>query len=112
MMSYVRSIHVLCPGGALYEKNKEYYKSSATRRNFPTNTHVYSTLERRGNDRFHVVSTWNPHGVFVGLQVTSSLILIFTLTIIFFAHLFAGIIAKCSNYLRHFFSTLKGELDW
>ena len=74
--------------------------------------HVYSTLERRGNDRFHVVSTWNPHGVFVGLQVTSSLILIFTSTRIFFAHLFAGITAKCSNYLRHFSSTLKGELDW
>ena len=26
-----------------------------------------STLKRRGNDRFHVVSTWNPRGVFVGL---------------------------------------------
>ena len=24
-------------------------------------------LKRRGNDRFHVVSTWNPRGVFVGL---------------------------------------------
>ena len=29
--------------------------------------HVDSTLIRRGNDRFHVVSTWNPRGVFVGL---------------------------------------------
>ena len=28
--------------------------------------HVDSTLKRRGNGRFHVVSTWNPHGVFVG----------------------------------------------
>ena len=28
--------------------------------------HVDSTLKRRGNDRFHVVSTWNPRGVFVG----------------------------------------------
>ena len=28
--------------------------------------HVYSTLKRRGNDRFHVVSTWNTRGVFVG----------------------------------------------
>ena len=27
---------------------------------------VNSTLKRRGNDRFHVVSTWNPRGVFVG----------------------------------------------
>ena len=23
-------------------------------------------MKRRGNDRFHVVSTWNPRGVFVG----------------------------------------------
>ena len=29
--------------------------------------HVYSTLKLQGNDRFHVVSTWNTHGVFVGL---------------------------------------------
>ena len=29
--------------------------------------HVDSTLKRRGNDRFHVVSTWNPRGVFVGM---------------------------------------------
>ena len=28
--------------------------------------HVDYTLTRRGNDRFHVVSTWNPLGVFVG----------------------------------------------
>ena len=28
--------------------------------------HVYSTLKRRGNVRFHVVSTWNTRGVFVG----------------------------------------------
>ena len=28
--------------------------------------HVYSTLKRRGNIRFHVVSTWNTRGVFVG----------------------------------------------
>ena len=27
--------------------------------------HVYSMLKRRGNDRFHVVSTWNTCGVFV-----------------------------------------------
>ena len=29
--------------------------------------HVYSTLKRRGNNRFHVVSTWKTRGVFVGL---------------------------------------------
>ena len=28
--------------------------------------HVDSTLKRRGSGRFHVVSTWNPRGVFVG----------------------------------------------
>ena len=27
--------------------------------------HVDSTLKRRVNDRFHVVSTWNPRGVIV-----------------------------------------------
>ena len=27
--------------------------------------HVDSTLKRRRNGRFHVVSTWNPRGVFV-----------------------------------------------
>ena len=32
--------------------------------------HVDSTLKRRGNDRFHVVSTWNPRGVFVGKHGT------------------------------------------
>ena len=31
--------------------------------------HVDSTLKQRGNDRFHVVSTWNPRGVFVGKRV-------------------------------------------
>ena len=29
---------------------------------------VYFTLKRRGNDRFHVFSTWNTSGVFVGLD--------------------------------------------
>ena len=28
--------------------------------------HVDSTLKRLGNDRFHVVSPWNPRGVFIG----------------------------------------------
>ena len=34
--------------------------------------HVYSTLKRRGNNHFHVVSTWNICGVFVGLGVNFS----------------------------------------
>ena len=33
--------------------------------------HVYSTLKRRGNDRFHVSSTWNTLGVFVGNYVVA-----------------------------------------
>ena len=32
--------------------------------------HVDSTLKRRGNGRFNVVSTWNPRGVFVGFRKT------------------------------------------
>ena len=31
--------------------------------------HVYSTLKRRENGRFHVVSTWNTRGVFVGYLI-------------------------------------------
>ena len=30
--------------------------------------HVDSTLKRRGSGRFHVVSTWNTRGVFVGIN--------------------------------------------
>ena len=30
--------------------------------------YVYSTLKRRGHDRFYVVSTWNTRGVFVEMQ--------------------------------------------
>ena len=33
--------------------------------------YVDSTLIRGGNDRFHVVSMWNPHGVFVGYRVNT-----------------------------------------
>ena len=29
--------------------------------------HLDSTLKRRGNSRFHVILTWNPRGVFVGV---------------------------------------------
>ena len=37
--------------------------------------YVDSTLKRRGNNRFHVVSMWNPRGVFVGFyqQTTESI---------------------------------------
>ena len=29
-------------------------------------TNVIQEKRQRGNDRFHVVSTWNPRGVFAG----------------------------------------------
>ena len=35
--------------------------------------HVNSTLKRRGNGRSHVISTWNPRGVFVGKTFKSLL---------------------------------------
>ena len=31
--------------------------------------HVDSTLKQRGNGLLHVVSTWNPGGLFVGYEV-------------------------------------------
>ena len=30
--------------------------------------HVDSTLTRRGNDRFHLISMWDPRGAFVGIK--------------------------------------------
>ena len=33
--------------------------------------YVYSMLKRRRNGRFHIVSTWNTRGVFVGKQQTN-----------------------------------------
>ena len=38
--------------------------------------HVDSTLKRRGNGRFHVISTWNPREVFVGKDLTFRYIII------------------------------------
>ena len=35
---------------------------------------VDSTLKRRGHGRFHVVSTWNPCGVFVGYYIRGNII--------------------------------------
>lgn len=40
--------------------------------NIPTNTQVYFTLKQRQNDRFHVVSMWNTHGVFVRVILSSN----------------------------------------
>ena len=42
--------------------------------------HVYSTLKRRGSSCFHVVSTWNTRGVFVGYVVFMSYIAVWTFT--------------------------------
>ena len=36
--------------------------------------HVYSTLKRLGNVCFHIVSTWNTRGVFVGHKVETILV--------------------------------------
>ena len=36
-----------------------------------------STLKRRGNKRFHVVSTWNPRGMFVGLLLRIEVMIIY-----------------------------------
>ena len=40
--------------------------------------HVGSTLKRRGNDRFYIVSTWNPRGVLVGLHLFMLNIIVWT----------------------------------
>ena len=42
--------------------------------------HVYSTLKRRGSGCFHVVSTWNTRGVFVGYVVFMSYIAVWKFT--------------------------------
>ena len=40
--------------------------------------HVYSTLKRRGNGRFHVVSTWNTRGVLAVFDWILDMLLITT----------------------------------
>ena len=37
--------------------------------------HVHSMMKRRGNGHFHVVSTWNTHGVVEGFALASALTL-------------------------------------
>ena len=45
--------------------NKELFQT-LSKKPLALQTHrVHSTLKRHGNDRFHVVSTWNTRGVFV-----------------------------------------------
>ena len=67
-----------------------------------------STLKRRGTDRFHVVSTWNPRGVFAGLLCNKKMRLIVTFRggII---HLIIEIVPELKNlflsYLFAFLST-------
>ena len=36
-----------------------------------------STLKRCGNERFHVVSTWNPRGMFAGLLLRIETMIIY-----------------------------------
>ena len=51
--------------------DKIYFKLQHVFQN-PTNTHhVDSTLKRRENGHFHVVSSWNPRGVFVNNMTKS-----------------------------------------
>ena len=54
----------------LWEPEMGYIRnrfSETTAQSTTLQTHYMdSTLKRRGNDRFHVLSTWNPRGVFVG----------------------------------------------
>ena len=46
---------------------REIFKSSVLYYDTSLQTHhMDSTLKRRGNGRVHVVSMWNPLGVFVG----------------------------------------------
>ena len=65
--------------------------------------HVYSTQKRRRNDRFHVVSTWNTRGVFVG---NSS---VFTFMVTFFLKkngcfdMFSTLIVNPFLFLKSFF---------
>ena len=50
--------------------NYVYYMNQSNQQLIHTlqTNHVYSTLKQRGNDRFHVVSTWNTRGVFAGYE--------------------------------------------
>ena len=65
------SIILLDIFGKWIQNSANYSKVTGCRRralltlNLQTH-HVDSKLKRRGIDRFHVVSTWNPRGVFVG----------------------------------------------
>ena len=48
----------------------------------PQAHYVYSTLKLLGNDRIHVISTWNTRGVFVGywlIRSTASIVTLFRL---------------------------------
>ena len=48
--------------------------------------HVDSTLKQRGNGRFHVVSTWNSRGVFVGHMLLESVYLLCIIYIVMGRH--------------------------
>ena len=76
---------------------------------------MYSTLKRRGNGRFHVVSSWNTRGVFVGKKFKQhssiSLINPFQTSVAFHietnrlicrANQMAGFYMKCNIYWNGF----------
>ena len=52
-------------GYGIINFNLGYFLVTELTRTLQTH-HTYSTLKRRENGRFHVVSTWNIRGVFVG----------------------------------------------
>ena len=55
-------------GSRVEEKNSNK-KSRTLKAIYLQTHHVYSTLNRRGSSRFHVVSTWNTRDAFVGLPL-------------------------------------------
>ena len=50
-----------------FKKRKKHKMYNSKWLHYLQTLHVYSTLKQRGSIRFHVVSTWNTRGVFVGL---------------------------------------------
>ena len=66
---WVESIHKELVSFGKWEKQKYYEYQIRIQNTFKHLTlqshHLYSSLKRFGNDRFHVISTWNTGGLFV-----------------------------------------------
>ena len=63
-----RSFQMMFPVGG-------YLNTTSTKDLLPYKHHVHSMMKRRGNGCFHVVSTWNTHGVLEGFGLASALTL-------------------------------------